>query len=499
MPAAVLAAHGVTDIDAARRDPSFNGLELLGFEPAAIEQLNRLVCGTQTVEGAPHLEDAHLPIFDCASRCGAIGTRFIEPAGHIRMMAASQPFISGAISKTINLPNDADIEDINAAYWLSWELGLKANALYRDGSKLSQPLNSTASEAEDDDEADEQNGLDEALEEVSGEVATMATIVATDDADGGRTIEIDGATPTPVTVERVVERIIERPMRRRLPDTRRSITHRFNVAGHEGYLTAGLYESGEPGELFITMSKEGSTIGGIMDSLGTAISVALQYGVPLESLVKKFEHQRFEPMGMTTNRDVPFAKSLVDYIFRWMGMEFIPGYREKNAPPRKQRTESTSTSATDTGTSSDASAATTATGISSSARDQVTEDNAWSSTRREASDDSGGTTPGQGDSAGNGDGTAPGTAPGTAMIDANGAARAPRHAPGGTTERRATSETMTVAVTRIEASTMAVSSLDQSAASMQGDAPACDVCGAITVRSGTCYKCLNCGNSKGCS
>ena len=168
----------------------------------------------------------------------------------------------------------------------------------------------------------------------------MATIVAADadDAtDDRRPIEIDGSTPTPVTVERVVERIIERPMRRRLPDTRRSITHRFNVAGHEGYLTAGLYESGEPGELFITMSKEGSTIGGLMDSLGTAISVALQYGVPLESLVKKFEHQRFEPMGMTTNRDVPFAKSLVDYIFRWMGMEFIPGYREKNAPPRTER------------------------------------------------------------------------------------------------------------------------------------------------------------------
>ena len=144
----------------------------------------------------------------------------------------------------------------------------------------------------------------------------------------------DKAPEAPVTIERIVERIVERPLRRRLPDTRASITHRFNVAGHEGYLTVGLYQSGSPGELFITMSKEGSTIGGLMDCLGTAISVALQYGVPIESLVKKFEHQRFEPMGMTTSADIPFAKSLVDYIFRWLGMEFIPGYREANAPKR---------------------------------------------------------------------------------------------------------------------------------------------------------------------
>ena len=235
------------------------------------------------------------------------------------MMAASQPFISGAISKTINLPNEASVEDIADSYWQSWELGLKANALYRDGCKLSQPLNTSSLSAD----------LDEDTSEDELELATATTEVAGDVAEAAR--RITSGEVEPGVVERVVERIIERPMRRRLEDTRRSLTHHFNVAGHEGYLTVGMYEDGAPGELFITMSKEGSTIGGLMDSLGTAISVALQYGVPIESLVTKFAHQRFEPQGMTTNREIPFAKSLVDYIFRWMGMEFVEGYREANS------------------------------------------------------------------------------------------------------------------------------------------------------------------------
>ena len=201
-----------------------------------------------------------------------------------------------------SLPHEASVDEIGACYRLSWELGLKANALYRDGCKLSQPLNTSADVEKDDDlEADE------ALESSGAVEAADAMLEAS----------LEAATEETRVIERVVEKVIERPMRRRLPDTRESVTHKFNVAGHEGYLIVGLYEDGTPGELFITMAKEGSTIGGLMDSLGTAISVALQYGVPVQSLVTKFAHQRFEPMGMTTNSDIPFAKSLVDYIFRW--------------------------------------------------------------------------------------------------------------------------------------------------------------------------------------
>ncbi len=420
MPDRVLKDAGVDDIDAARQDASFNGLRLLGLPASAIAALNRRICGMQTIEGAPHLKDEHLPVFDCANKCGPFGERFIAPEGHIRMMAAAQPFISGAISKTINLPSDASEGDIADAYRLSWELGLKANALYRDGCKLSQPLN-TSSDAELDDDDDDDLDVDAARAEVA---ADLAEIADTADAAG------------PQYVERIVERIVERPLRRRLADTRASITHRFNVAGHEGYLTVGLYEDGSPGELFITMSKEGSTIGGLMDSLGTAISVALQYGVPLESLVKKFAHQRFEPMGMTTNRDVPFAKSLVDYIFRWMGMEFIPGYREENAPKRP----------------SDANkAASTSTGplraVQRIIKGDVAVDPASTT----------GATPG-----------------------------APKDAGDGRTDRVADGAAN-------------ADPLSQSTAVLMGDAPACDVCGSITVRNGTCYKCMNCGNSMGCS
>ncbi len=194
------------------------------------------------------------------------------------MMAAAQPFLSGAISKTVNMPNDVSVQDIADAYFWGWELGLKAIAIYRDGSKQSQPL-STKTEGDK-------------------------------------------------AAEKTVEKIVYKPRRERLPDTRQSITHKFNISGHEGYLNVGLYPDGRPGELFITMAKEGSTVGGLMDSFGTAISLSLQYGVPLEVLVNKFSHTRFEPMGHTTNPDIRIAKSMVDYIFRWMGINFIAGYRE---------------------------------------------------------------------------------------------------------------------------------------------------------------------------
>ena len=412
-------------------EPGFDVLTALGLSRPQIAELNRVICGTQTVEGAPHLKDAHLPVFDCANTCGPTGRRYIAAEGHIRMMAAAQPFISGAISKTINLPNAASVDDIKSAYRLSWELGLKANALYRDGCKLSQVLSSGGAA-----EADEKTEDEEAVEAGRAEVAQDVIAAAGAAAERGAAH----------TVEKIVERVVERPLRRRLPDTRRSITHKFNVAGHEGYLTVGLYEDGTPGELFITMAKEGSTIGGLMDSLGTAISVALQYGVPVESLVTKFTHQRFEPAGITHNRDIPFARSLVDYIFRWLGMEFVPGYRKANAPARGGESEPL-------------------------AKD-----------RREPARDKA-------------EAVAHGRADGE-----NGEAGEPRrnghgHGNGQEPAREASPQAgVGVAQEPVKGGALAAAMKD-----MQADAPACDVCGTITVRNGTCYKCMNCGNSMGCS
>ena len=442
MPEAVLRKLGL-DPETARADMTFDGLAALGMTVAQRTILNRVICGTQTVEGAPGLKDSDLAVFDCANKCGPDGKRFIAPVGHIHMMAAAQPFISGAISKTINMPADASVEQIGDAYRMSWELGLKANALYRDGCKLSQPLNTTA-DVEQDDDVD----ADEALEATGANEAADAMLEASL-RDAGAEARV---------IERVVEKIIERPMRRRLPDTRESVTHKFNVAGHEGYLIVGLYEDGSPGELFITMAKEGSTIGGLMDSLGTAISVALQYGVPVQSLVTKFAHQRFEPMGMTTNSDIPFAKSLVDYIFRWFGMQFVPGYREQNAP---RRTPAATPVEVKTIVKEDEQCETKS---DTPARDRNFE---------------------TGLSAGTGKTDAPST-----MNPTSGGMAA---SPSVTSAMRPTENPGT------DDPTTAPNVLDQSNASLMGDAPACDVCGSITVRNGTCYKCLNCGNSMGCS
>jgi ribonucleoside-diphosphate reductase alpha chain len=260
-------------------DQSFNLLKALSFSKEQVEEANLHVCGRMTVEGAPHLKDDHLAVFDCANKCGKLGQRYIAAEGHIRMMAASQPFISGAISKTINLPSEATVEDIKNAYFLSWKLGIKANALYRDGSKLSQALSSSSDSKEEAKAAE------------------------------------------PQIVEKIV--IKEVPRRRKLPDERMAITHKFSVAGHEGYLTVGLYEDGAPGEIFIKMNKEGSTLSGIMDMFAMSMSMNLQYGVPLKVLCTKLAHSRFEPMGMTTNGEIPMAKSIVDYLARWLALKFL--------------------------------------------------------------------------------------------------------------------------------------------------------------------------------
>jgi len=243
-------------------------LRRLGYEVKEVQEILEYLEEHDTIEGAPHLKDRDLPIFDCAFKPRS-GSRSIHYSGHIKMMAAAQPFISGAISKTVNVPAEAAPEDIAQAYVDSWRLGLKAIAIYRDGSKRTQPLNTGKGEAE-----------------------------RKPDAAAG-------------------------PQRHRLPDERDAITHKFEIAGHQGYLTVGKYEDGAPGELFLVMAKEGSTVSGLMDAFATSISMSLQYGVPLKALVDKFIHMRFEPSGFTKNPEIPMAKSIMDYIFRWLGSKFL--------------------------------------------------------------------------------------------------------------------------------------------------------------------------------
>jgi len=258
-------------------------LHKLGYANTEIEAIISYLDKQETIEGAPFLKPEHLAVFDCAFKPSK-GSRSIHYMGHLKMMSAAQPFLSGAISKTVNLPSNATVEDIEQAYMESWRLGLKAVAVYRDGCKKSQPLNTSK-------EAKESKAL---------------------------------ATNEPQV------QIIERVMRKRLPDERKAITHKFSIGGHEGYLTVGMYEDGQPGELFITMAKEGSTVSGLMDSFATAISLSLQYGVPLKVLAEKFSHTRYEPSGFTNNPDLPIAKSITDYIFRYLASKFMKEESEEN-------------------------------------------------------------------------------------------------------------------------------------------------------------------------
>src|SRR5215217_2557425 len=257
-------------------------LEKLGYPQTQVQDIVSYLDKNDTIEGAPHLKPEHLSVFDCAFK-PAKGSRSIHWMGHIQMMEACQPFLSGAISKTVNMPSDSTVEDIEKAYMESWKLGLKAVAVYRDGCKRTQPLNTSKETVKDTRKA-----------------AAAAAVVE------------PAVKPEP------------RAVRRRLPDERRSITHKFSIGGHEGYLTVGMYEDGTPGELFIVMAKEGSVVSGLMDSFATSISLALQYGVPLKVMVDKLSHTRFEPSGFTGNPAIPIAKSITDYIFRWLELKFLP-------------------------------------------------------------------------------------------------------------------------------------------------------------------------------
>jgi ribonucleoside-diphosphate reductase alpha chain len=281
-------------------------LKRLGYSGGQVEDVIKYIDEKETIEGAPHLKAEHLAVFDCAFP-PANGKRSIHYMGHIKMMAAVQPFLSGAISKTVNMPKDATPEDISHAYAEAWRLGLKAIAVYRDGCKRSQPLSTSR-------------------EDKSAVAAAPAAAASTE----------------------------PRPARRKLPDERHALTHKFSIAGHEGYITVGMYEDGKPGEIFLVMAKEGSTISGLMDAFATSISMALQYGVPLEALVEKFSHVRFEPSGFTKNPEINYAKSITDYIFRWLASKFlsseqaqavgVQGNENTAVEPRKGPVTSRSTS-----------------------------------------------------------------------------------------------------------------------------------------------------------
>ena len=359
-------------------------LRNLGYDEPQVDAIVAYIDEHETIEGAPDLEPGHLPVFDCAFK-PARGSRSIHHMGHIRMIGAAQPFISGAISKTINVPPDATVEEIEQAYLDAWRLGTKAVSIYRDGSKRTQPLNTTRKGP----------AAESALAAVAADAAASAG-----------------------------------PSRRRLPDERKAITHKFDIAGHEGYITVGLFEDGAPGEIFLVMAKEGSTISGFADAFAQAVSYALQYGVPLQVLVDKFSHVRFEPSGRTRNRDVAIAKSIVDYIFRWMATKFLS--------PEAQFRAGVNVTA---GTEPDGPvgpAGTTGRGRNEPGERSALETGAagWG----------GGLADGGGDRSGAGTG---------------------RGAP------------------------FAIQN-DQ-------DAPSCSTCGAIMIRNGSCYKCVNCGATSGCA
>jgi ribonucleoside-diphosphate reductase alpha chain len=415
-------------------------LERLGYSADDVKSICDHIDQNENIEGAEKLASDHLPVFDCAFK-PRNGKRSIHYTAHLKMMAAVQPFISGAISKTINMPEESTAEEITAAYMEGWKFGLKAVAIYRDGSKKLQPVKTSKHKE---------------------------TKSSTKGAVQGR------------------------PFRRRLPDTRHSITHKFSVAGHEGYLTVGLHEDGQPGELFITMAKEGSTIGGLMDVIGTCTSMSLQYGVPLIALVDKFRHARFEPSGMTSNKDIPFAKSLIDYIFCWLGCQFIPGYADKNIPnrvaaPGPAESKNTTTAKELVEKTKDL--------AQKIAEAKAVTKSAPASPSRNRQDGSRQT------------GTAVELKPKLSASPQVTVTKEPLAAPADrftdlgsrigaliVKEPVATDE-----LKPTESETIVLQQFNAQFEHFGDDAPACDICGSITVRNGSCYKCYNCGNSMGCS
>jgi len=402
-------------------------LEALGYSDDQIDAANVYICGTMTVEGAPHLKDEHLSVFDCANKCGATGERFIHAHGHIRMMAAAQPFLSGAISKTINLPNEASIEEIADSYRLSWELGLKACALYRDGSKLSQPLSNKSDKKKKS--TDEVLVADETShQEMKHETALVDMSKLTIDElleEMNKRVQSSADT----SLKRLLAMIVER---RALPAKRRGFTQKAKINGQALFLRTGEYNDGTLGEIFIDMAKEGATMRSMLNCFAIAISIGLQYGVPLEEYVEKFVFTRFEPAGMVDHPNIKTTTSIIDFMFRSLAYEYL-GRNDLVHVLDKPEVQNLGNEPWDVNTPT------------------------IGERTHELSD--------------------------VRVV--------------GNMQPDAVKPHRAVATAKpLNAGMDAVSAANKS---MQGDAPACNVCGHITVRSGTCYKCLNCGNSLGCS
>jgi ribonucleoside-diphosphate reductase alpha chain len=409
----------------------FNMLNALGFTADEVREANDTICGRQTIEGAPGLKDEHLVVFDTANKNGRIGKRFIHHTGHIRMMAAAQPFISGAISKTINMPNEATIEEIEESYHMSWKLGLKAMALYRDGSKASQPLSSTSDEGNSDDEDEE------LTDAINREIDIFAGLFQ------------PGMSPTQAYASMPRPRFL-------LPARRSGYTQEARVGGHKVFLRTGEYEDGTLGEVFVDLAKEGATLRGILSCFAIAVSKGLQYGVPLEEYVDTFTFQTFEPRGMVEGHpNIKMSNSIVDYVFRALGVEYLKRDELAQVPPDRtgELPEPPSGLALDAGFQLDLTDAAMEADIDAQVVAAAFTDSL----------DSG-----------------PAVAPVRQSEPVSFSQTAPMSG-GGT----ATS-VQTAAVQAVLADKM-------------GDAPLCDTCGHITVRNGSCYRCLNCGDSKGCS
>jgi len=447
-----------------------SALRKLGYGAEQVSEILDYINDHETIEGAPHLKPQHLTVFDCAFK-PANGERSIHYMGHVRMMGAVQPFLSGAISKTVNMPEAATPEEIEKVYLEGWKLGLKAIAVYRDNSKRSQPL--STGKKKDGDVADSVD---------SAELAKLRKDLAKAQAEAGK------------------------PHRRRLPSERMATTHKFDIAGHEGYITVGLYPDGQPGEIFLKMAKEGSTVSGLMDSFATTVSVALQYGVPLRDLVNKFAHVRFEPSGFTGNQEIPIAKSIIDYIFRWLGSRFLEandkaalGLIDRSAIVADAPPAFGSSAPLADGKTADASlpnslggTADPTAGGSSQTTDKADQPKASTAVeappKAEAINVSESVTKtddatGSADAARVNSSSSPAPASELSVIAENGNGNG--HAKNGAKTNGSTI-TLSLGTTNV-------------AFKIQEDAPSCAECGSIMVRNGSCYKCLNCGSTSGCS
>ncbi len=407
---------------------NFNLLRELGYSKEQIEAANEFVCGTMTVEGAPLLKDEHLPIFDCANKCGTKGQRFIHAHGHIRMMGAVQPFISGAISKTINLPNEATVEDIQNCYELSWHLGLKANALYRDGCKLSQPL----SNKKDEDKEDKKETATSAPQSSQQPADVFSKLTPEQVLEAARVLMQES---TDTNFMRELSRIVER---KKLPHKRRGFTQKAKIGGQTVFVRTGEYDDHTLGEIFIDMHKEGASFRSLMNCFAISVSIGLQYGVPLEEFTNKFTFTRFEPSGMVDHPNIKNASSIVDYIFRLLAFEYLGRTDLVHVTPSELSMRERS-----------------AMDLTTEISDEPIEQKKTTPVHPEMKEP---------------------------------------------TKPVAKKEVTEIKIEKkITLATSSMSAFNKAAGDMMGDAPPCSVCGNITIRSGTCYKCINCGNSMGCS